>query len=408
MRGRGETRVEEDRNELRSARERIASLETELSRARSRDSVVTALPGVRAFRAQLALEVQRARRYRRPLTVLALDIDGFRGVNLDGGMARGDALLRDVAALIAAETRVNDQICRLGGDEFAVLLPETPLDGALEVTRRIMAGFEALDGPESWRRSASIGIAALGADQAPEELLAASREGLEEAQSLGGATFAVWRGGREAPGPIAMHGDLIAALESALATERVVCGLTVPALAAIVAEKTGLEPGAVAVIETAARLHDIGKAAVPAEIIDKPGSLDDGEWAVVRQHPVVGERLIGCMTGTGSAARIVRHSHERWDGGGYPEGLAGEQIPFGSRVLLACDAYIAMRSERPHARPLNEAEAIAELVAGADYQFDPTVIEVLVGVLYGMAQSGRPTADPPAASGDGSVPAATG
>ncbi|UJA19533.1 diguanylate cyclase [Thermoleophilia bacterium SCSIO 60948] len=390
MRGRVDNGIEDERTELRAARERIAALETELSRARSRDSVITALPGVRAFRAQLALEVQRARRYRRPLTVLALDIDGFRGVNVEGGMARGDALLREVAALIAAETRVNDQICRLGGDEFAVLLPETPVDGALEVTRRILAGFGSLDGPERWRRSASIGIAALGADQAPEELLVAAREALEEAQSLGGATFSVWSGGREAPAAIAMHGELVATLESALGdAERSVDGLTVASLATMLAEKIGLGPDAVSHIATAARLHDIGKSAVPAEILAKPGPLDATEWAIVRQHPIVGERLIASMPGMATVARIVRHSHERWDGGGYPDALSGGEIPFGSRIVLVADAFLAMRSELPYSPARSEAEATRELVAGAERQFDPRVVETLVGILYGMAQSGR-------------------
>ena len=108
----------------------------------------------------------------------------------------------------------------------------------------------------------------------------------------------------------------------------------------------------------------------------------------MRQHPVIGERIIRAIPGMGAVARIVRHEHERWDGAGYPDGLAGEQIPLEARIILACDAYHAMISDRPYREAMSHGEAMAELTSNAGSQFDPQVIEALVGYLYGRRQSG--------------------
>ena len=116
----------------------------------------------------------------------------------------------------------------------------------------------------------------------------------------------------------------------------------------------------------------------------------------MRNHTVIGERILRAIPGLGSVARIVRHEHERWDGGGYPDGLAGPAIPIGARIILACDAYHAMTSDRPYRDAMPHAEAVAELSANAGSQFDPDVVEVLIGQLYGMRQ-GAVVATPGAA-----------
>ncbi len=127
---------------------------------------------------------------------------------------------------------------------------------------------------------------------------------------------------------------------------------------------------------------------MPDDILHKPGPLDEREWEIMRQHPVIGERILRAIPGLGGVAKIVRHEHERWDGKGYPDGLAGEQIPIGARIILACDAYHAMTSDRPYRAAMTHTDAVAELTRNAGSQFDPNVAEALVGYLYGQRQAG--------------------
>ena len=152
-------------------------------------------------------------------------------------------------------------------------------------------------------------------------------------------------------------------------------------LATAVALRLGLEPADVERVRDGAMLHDVGKVAIPNEILFKPGALDAHEWAIMREHPVIGERILRRTPELEPIAPMVRHEHERWDGGGYPDGLAGEEIPIGSRIILACDAYNAMITQRPYREPMSSEEAIAELEANAGTQFDPSVVEALLAVL---------------------------
>jgi two-component system, cell cycle response regulator len=128
-------------------------------------------------------------------------------------------------------------------------------------------------------------------------------------------------------------------------------------------------------LRRAAELHDIGMLGIPDEVLRKPGPLDPQEWAFVRRHPLVGERIIGAAPAPAAAARLVRSTHERLDGGGYPDGLAGEQIPLGARIIAVCDAFTAMTSPRPYAPRRTLSEAVAELRRNAGTQFDPAVVD---------------------------------
>ena len=130
-------------------------------------------------------------------------------------------------------------------------------------------------------------------------------------------------------------------------------------------------------LSRAAQLHDLGKLAVPDEILRKPGPLDEREWEFIHQHTLVGERLLRASPAFRSVASVVRSSHERWDGTGYPDGLAGEDIPLASRIICASDAYVAMVSTRPYRLPLAPEDALVELERSSGTQFDPTVVRVL-------------------------------
>ena len=152
-------------------------------------------------------------------------------------------------------------------------------------------------------------------------------------------------------------------------------------LATAVATRLGLDAADVERVRDGAMLHDLGKVAIPNEILFKPGPLDAHEWAIMREHPVIGERILRRTPELEPIAPMVRHEHERWDGGGYPDGLAGDDIPIGSRIIFACDAYNAMITERPYREPMSSQEATAELERNAGTQFDPAVVEALLAVL---------------------------
>ena len=380
--------------ELASARSRISALEAEIAQRDSRDPLAGSLLTLRAFRAQLELDVRRSQRYRRPLSVAMLDVDGFRTVNADGGYAIGDQLLVTMGEVIARHTRAHDLACRTGGDEFAILLAETASGEACIAMDRLLRELEDVEVGELRGASVSVGVADLSIAVTPEGLLAAAREGLEASRAAGGGRVSEAPGMAEVDLAAPGHTDVVSALASALIERDRYTGdhsESVVDVSARVAESLAASPAEVERIRTAALLHDIGKIGVPDEILHKPASLDEREWEVMRQHPVIGERILRAIPGMGRVAKIVRHEHERWDGGGYPDGLSGPAIPLGSRIILACDAYHAMTSNRPYRRAMSHTDAVAELTKHAGTQFDPEVGQALVGYLYGRRQSGLAT-----------------
>jgi putative nucleotidyltransferase with HDIG domain len=163
----------------------------------------------------------------------------------------------------------------------------------------------------------------------------------------------------------------------------------VVSLATDVARLLGLSPAEVDAVRHGALLHDVGKLATPNEILHKPGPLTDDEWRVMAEHPVIGERILRRTPQLGHLAPIVRHEHERWDGGGYPDGLAGTAIPIASRIILACDAYNAMITTRPYREAMSAADAVAELRDKSGTQFDP---EVVAALLKRLRVPSRPSA----------------
>jgi two-component system, cell cycle response regulator len=144
------------------------------------------------------------------------------------------------------------------------------------------------------------------------------------------------------------------------------------------ARRLGLTREELEVVRHAAELHDVGKVAIPDEILSKPGPLTDEEWTFVRRHTLAGERILSAAPALGAVARLVRASHERWDGAGYPDGLAGEAIPLGARIVAVADAFDAMTSGRPYRAAISEAAALAELERCAGTQFDPAVVAAFV------------------------------
>lgn len=381
--------------QLQAARARIAELEAEVAHSGAHDPLVSSLLTLPAFRAQLDVDVERAQRYGRPLTIAIIDLDRFRYLNMKHGYATGDLVLAAAGGILARSTRSPDLTCRAGADEFVMMLPEIPLDEARTALERILVGLEEMEAGELRGVSASVGLAGLRQGQSSDSVLAQATAALEAARAQGGGRIFVSDGSERAPGPpagpIGANVEVVAALAQALEERDKYTGEhseSVVDLTERVAQELALDEAEVRKVRTAALLHDIGKVGIPDEILHKPGPLDEREWEIMRQHPAIGERIMRSIPGMGPIARVVRHEHERWDGGGYPDGIAGEKIPIAARIILACDAYHAMVSDRPYRQAMPHHAAMAELTANAGSQFDPRVVEALVGYLYGRRQAG--------------------
>jgi HD-GYP domain-containing protein (c-di-GMP phosphodiesterase class II) len=153
------------------------------------------------------------------------------------------------------------------------------------------------------------------------------------------------------------------------------------ALVRAVCDQLDLSEHEVEYVCDVALLHDIGKIGIPNEVLNAPGKLDQRQWTIMKEHPVIGERIVATVPGLEDVARAIRHEHEHWNGGGYPDGLRDQAIPLASRIVLVCDAYHAMTSDRPYRRAMNDADARAELRRCAGTQFDPAVVDALLRVL---------------------------
>jgi diguanylate cyclase (GGDEF)-like protein len=370
---------------LASAHHQISQLQQQLQQHSGRDPL-TGLLELTPFMNALGNELGRAGRYGRPVAVVRIDIDGFEALNIQHGRAAGDRVLMAAGQAIVSQVRAQDMVCRVAGDQFALLLPETDAAGAAMCAERILGVLERApaEGIEGVR--ASAGVAPFERGQSGERLLAAAGVALKQAQEDGGGRVALAGAAGAAE---YVRGDAALALMAAL-SERdawtAAHARAVGSLAATLAQKLGLSAEA-DTIRTAALLHDIGKMGIPDAVLNKPAALDDAEWALMREVPLAGERILRSVPGMGSAARLVRHVHERFDGSGHPDGLAGEEIPMGSRVIAPCDAYHAMISPRPWRRMLAHDEAVRELIDGVNTQFDPDVVEVLIGHVNGLRQA---------------------
>jgi diguanylate cyclase (GGDEF)-like protein/putative nucleotidyltransferase with HDIG domain len=370
--------------QLSDAERRIARLERELETASLRDSL-TGLPTLQAFDRHLEGGIARAGRHTQKLTLAVLDIDAFRGINARYGRETGDGVLKAVASRLLELAPREELVTRSSADEFLVLLPEWGSVEAAERFVRLLKELEELRVDELECVSASIGIAEFKLPMTGNELIAAAAERLRRARMNGG--------GRAESQPIALDrvlpGDTIAGLAEALLERDRYTGEhseRVAELAAEVARAASLEEREIERVRAAALLHDIGKIGIPDDILRKGGELNEPEWRTMREHPVIGERIVRKIPGLGPVARIVRHEHERWDGTGYPDGLSGDEIPIGARIVMACDAYHAMTSDRPYREALSHVEAIRELADGAGTQFDPRITEILIGHLWNNRQ----------------------
>jgi diguanylate cyclase (GGDEF)-like protein len=313
--------------------------------------------------------------------VLALyDLDGFKTYNDRFGHPAGDILLQRLAARLVEAVPAPGEAFRVGGDEFCVVVAPQDADRALAAADAALS-----ERGEGFAIAGSRGVVRL-----PDEAADAAQALTLVDQRM----YAAKRSGRASA--VAQTRDvLLCAVEERSPSLGGHVG-DVAGLAVRVARHLGLSDEEVADVRAAAELHDVGKLAIPDAILEKPGPLDDDEWALMRRHTIVGERILLAAPALAAVAPLVRASHERWDGRGYPDGLAGEQIPLGARIVSLCDAFDAMVTDRSYRAAMPIAEALTELERCAGAQFDPAVVCAFLAVL---AEGGEPfvAAEPRAA-----------
>ncbi len=300
--------------------------------------------------------------------LITFDLDGFKQYNDAFGHPEGDLLLHRLGRRLHEAVEGHGTAYRLGGDEFCVLVQTDPPGGMVDQDRMVQVTRAALgeEGPGFAVRS-SHGVVRLGheaGDASNAMRLADQRMYAEKASR----PTSVKRQARNL---------LLTVLAEQQPDLHEHLG-DVARLAAVIAHDLGMPEADADDVAQAAELHDVGKVAIPAEILAKPGPLDEEEWQYMHRHTLIGERILAAVPSLGSVARIVRSSHERWDGTGYPDGLFGEQIPLGARIVAVCDAYDAMRAQRSYKPAQSEEFAISELRRCAGSQFDPVVVEAFI------------------------------
>lgn len=383
---------------------------------------VTGLPNHRAFIRRLDEEIERCQAEGRAFLLLFVDLDHFKEVNDTWGHLAGDAVLAEVACRLCGTVQPEGFVGRYGGEEFALILPDEMLKNACKLAQHLLAAVNAE--PYTWRCgeesmtgiiiTASIGIAAYAVHGTQrEELIKTADRAMYQAKLEGRDRIHLAGVPSLVDSTVEADVHTCGYLQRLLGDEgapALVSVQAVQALAAVVrvrdhktgshsyrmirlaeetARRMNLTCRDLFLIRLGALLHDIGKIGVPDAILHKPGPLNEEEWTLMRKHPLLGARILGEVDGYFQVlAQIVISHHERWDGQGYPRGLAGEEIPLAARILSVVDAYDAMVSRRPYKEPVSIAAAEAELCRCAGTQFDPAVVEVFLGV-PGSVEPGR-------------------
>lgn len=362
---------------------------------------LTGVRNHRAFHEDLTRELERTQRAGGHLALVMLDMDGLKQVNDRFGHQEGDEQLRSLAGCMVETMRHSDVVYRIGGDEFGLILVGENALGALRVTHRLLATLRSGTGVN--HPSATAGIADTNGSVTTDELVRRADVGLYDAKRSGQQAV-IYASGLEQPAQPQPHTPerterhlqiLATALARAVdlkdSATRSHCE-TVAELSALLAEELGFDPERCARLRMAGLLHDVGKIGISDAILQKPGELTAEEYEIMKTHTALGSGILSAA-GLYDEAFWILHHHERFDGDGYPTGLAGTDIPVESRILFVADAFEAMTGERPYSEAQPDHEALAELESHAGTQFDPDCVAALHRVMAdGRARARRPAA----------------
>jgi two-component system cell cycle response regulator len=330
--------------------------------AAANTDALTGLCNRRRLIADLDAELARATEAD-PVLLMLCDLNGFKAYNDTFGHPAGDALLARLGAALARDLGDRGRAYRIGGDEFCVLA-RPGRDNIDEIIE--LASWALTEHGEGFAITASHGAILLPTDASTAT----------EAMRLVDLRMYENKNSSRVPADMQTINALLRAIHERDPewAQRLV---TTADLAGAVCQQLGVPPAEVARIRQAAQLHDVGKVGIPEEILRKPIRLTPDEWAYLQQAPSIGERITLSAPALAAAGPLVRSARERYDGGGYPDGLAGDDIPLGARIIAACAALAAMTSDRPYADRRDTTTALDELDRAAGTQFDPQVVTAL-------------------------------
>ena len=387
-------------------------------------SLTDALTGIgsrKMLEDNLEAELVRSQRYDSPFSLAIIDLDNFKTINDVLGHATGDDALKKLAESMKKVLRTPDVLARYGGDEFVILMPETPPHEAQIVLERIRDEVHDIRLPQDTPITVSCGIAPClpGHDKTPSDVIRRADLALYDAKNAGRDCVKLWH---QELGRCQNSGDLEIGKVKEL--QRRVAGLSekaeqmfmqsiwgmVKALEARIPHAEnhsenvmrfaigiakGMEVGPkhIDIIRRAAMLHDIGNIGIPDIIMTKSGKLTRSERQIMEQHPVIAERILETMNFLEHEMAIVRHHHEKWNGGGYPDGLSKEAIPQGSRIIAVAETLDALTSDRPYREAISLNEAIKIVVDASGYDFDPEAVKGLLCWIEDLGKTLNKTPD---------------
>ena len=364
---------------------------------RARVDELTNLFNRRHFDECIRQEIDRHARYRGMLSLVILDLDFFKAYNDTQGHTAGDKILELIGKFINKSIRNTDLAFRYGGDEFAIILPQSATKDALVVAERVRGRIAAEMSKRDIKVSASLGLASWPNDGVTtDELVNAADRALYYAKETGGNLTCI---------ASKMLPSLAETANNRVTTEREVLSIIynlaatiearhpytyghsrkVSGYAVALAEAIGLPTEKVALISTAALLHDIGKVGVPDEVLNEAGKLESEAWELIKSHPKLSATIAGHVVSLIACLPAILYHHERWDGDGYPDGLEGEAIPIEARILALADAFDAMTSSRPYRGKLSYKKVLQELKRCSGNQFDPKLVEAFLPIALSTA-----------------------
>jgi diguanylate cyclase (GGDEF)-like protein/putative nucleotidyltransferase with HDIG domain len=359
-------------------------------REAARTDALTGLFNRRHFSEVLEAELERSRRESLTPGLALVDVDHFKTVNDTYGHQIGDAVLSEVAARLLGAVRAYDCVARWGGEEFIVLAPALDHERALwrvcQALRESVGAMPVTVGQRRLDVTVSVGgVLAdpmssheLIVDQADRALYSAKRQGRDRSRLFSELTANDLAAEEPEAIRLAQALSLSAGVREGVPEEH---AEEVSDLSGAIARTLGLPDDMVLCCRLGGWLHDIGKVAIPDRILVKPGDLDAHEWRIMRTHAEIGAQLVRRIDAVAMAAPAVRHHHERVDGSGYPDGLAGDEIPLEARIVAVADAFSAITADRPYRRARTPPEAVAELRRQAGLHHDSRVVEALARVV---------------------------